>query len=101
MKHAISLTAILSAAVLNSVAFAAFPLRILKRSDADFQLMSRQTQDEALINQIQFYKAQVLVGTPGQPITLQIDTGSSDMWIVDVNAPVCQPHGKCPDGTCK
>jgi Eukaryotic aspartyl protease len=101
MKRDIALHALLSAATLNSLAFAAFPVRISKRTDVESQLGSRQEQEDALINQIQYYMADVEVGTPGQPITLQIDTGSSDIWVIDVNAAICQPQGACPDGTCK
>jgi hypothetical protein len=33
--------------------------------------------------------ATVSVGTPGQQQTLAIDTGSSDVWLLDVSADAC------------
>ncbi|KAI0868296.1 aspartic peptidase domain-containing protein [Hypoxylon argillaceum] len=36
------------------------------------------------------YYAQVALGTPPQPVTLILDTGSSDVWVLDANADLCQ-----------
>ncbi|KAI0118441.1 aspartic peptidase domain-containing protein [Nemania sp. FL0031] len=36
------------------------------------------------------YYAEVALGTPPQPVTLIIDTGSSDVWVLDANADLCQ-----------
>lgn len=51
--------------------------------------------------------ATVSVGTPGQQQTLAIDTGSSDVWVLDVSADACtdptiqeQAEDGC-DSTCK
>ncbi|KAL2129264.1 hypothetical protein VTI74DRAFT_8001 [Chaetomium olivicolor] len=35
------------------------------------------------------YFATCRLGTPGQNLTLQLDTGSSDIWVPDSNAPIC------------
>lgn len=35
------------------------------------------------------YYAQVQVGTPPQDVTLIVDTGSSDVWVLDTNADLC------------
>ncbi|KAH8908205.1 acid protease [Coniochaeta sp. PMI_546] len=35
------------------------------------------------------YYVDVMVGTPGQPITMVLDTGSSDAWFISYNADLC------------
>ncbi|KAI0405609.1 aspartic peptidase domain-containing protein [Xylaria palmicola] len=35
------------------------------------------------------YFAEVALGTPPQPVTLILDTGSSDVWVLDTNADLC------------
>lgn len=49
------------------------------------------------------YFANVTVGTPGQQLQLQIDTGSSDVWVPAAEAPLCgnQQEGGCPNGQCE
>lgn len=49
------------------------------------------------------YFATCSIGTPGQNVTLQLDTGSSDIWVPDSSAKVCkQTDGDgCALGTCK
>jgi hypothetical protein len=102
MKHRTSVNAsLLSVAALQSLVFAAIPIHISKGIGPGSHVAARQTQEETLANQVQRYEAEILVGTPGQSITVTIDTGSSDLWIVDVNAPMCQSQAGCPGGTCK
>ncbi|KAI0423566.1 aspartic peptidase domain-containing protein [Xylaria sp. FL1042] len=36
------------------------------------------------------YYAEVSLGTPPQPVTLILDTGSSDVWVLDSHADLCQ-----------
>ncbi|KAI5917263.1 aspartic peptidase domain-containing protein [Camillea tinctor] len=36
------------------------------------------------------YYADVFVGTPPQPVSLVLDTGSSDVWVLDNNANICR-----------
>ncbi|KAK3935724.1 aspartic peptidase domain-containing protein [Diplogelasinospora grovesii] len=49
------------------------------------------------------YYAKVQVGTPGQTITMQIDTGSSDVWMLSQDADLCHDkrlkeiYGDCTD----
>ncbi|KIX07211.1 uncharacterized protein Z518_01864 [Rhinocladiella mackenziei CBS 650.93] len=53
-----------------------------------------------LTNEILLYFINVTVGTPGQPFSLQLDTGSSDIWFPAVNADICeQDIQNCPFGT--
>lgn len=49
------------------------------------------------------YFATCRLGTPGQDLTLQLDTGSSDIWVPDSEAQVCRQAGTegCSLGTCK
>lgn len=35
------------------------------------------------------YYANISVGTPGQTVTLRLDTGSSDTWVVSPSAALC------------
>ncbi|CZR55794.1 related to acid proteinase PEPI precursor [Phialocephala subalpina] len=46
------------------------------------------------------YFANVTVGTPGQNLALQIDTGSSDVWVPSTTASLCgnAKEGGCPNG---
>ena len=59
------------------------------------------TQDGAYTR----YFANVTVGEPGQNIQLQIDTGSSDVWVIakdaDVKPPAFEFPQGTPGGTCK
>ena len=48
------------------------------------------------------YYATIGVGNPSQPLTLQIDTGSSDVWVPSSNAGICtsaESRG-CTFGSC-
>ncbi|VBB72053.1 Putative protease precursor [Podospora comata] len=47
------------------------------------------------------YFATCRLGTPGQDLTLQLDTGSSDIWVPDPTAKVCSKSGTegCALGT--
>lgn len=48
-------------------------------------------------NSVQQYWVNVTVGTPPQSLALQLDTGSSDMWILSNKAQTCQ-EGQCLNG---
>lgn len=43
-----------------------------------------------LVNEQSFYMANISVGTPGQNIGVLIDTGSSDLWIMNSSNPYCK-----------
>jgi hypothetical protein len=60
----------------------------------------RATISETLDNRIQLYQANISVGTPPQRFTVQIDTGSSDTYLMASTAPTCVQK-KCTGGTCK
>lgn len=48
------------------------------------------------------YYAAVEVGTPPQKISLVVDTGSSDVWVVAAEASICtESSNACALGTCK
>jgi len=65
------------------------------------------TVTEALVNDLQggLYAANITVGTPGQALSLQIDTGSSDVWVPAKGLEICsEPQasgGGCDGGTCE
>ena len=62
--------------------------------------------DSKVSNKDGAYFAIVTVGTPGQQLSLQLDTGSSDVWLPYSGAESCQaksPNGdsNCTMGSCK
>ena len=60
----------------------------------------RATITETLGNAGELYYANVSVGNPGQLIQLQIDTGSTDVWMTDSGASYCRIHPSgCIGGT--
>lgn len=87
-------SAILSIAALSSYSLAAVTIGISKSNairSSKRQLHARGTVVESLGNNFtgQSYMAQVTIGTPPQSISLAIDTGSSDTWVLDVKADLC------------
>lgn len=80
-------------------------LGIQRRSVVDGNPILRRSSGgtvvETLQNDIQqgAYMADVKVGTPAQTVTLQLDTGSSDTWVVYTGSSVCK-KGDCKDGSC-
>lgn len=79
---------------------------IQKRHDIpDLRRRSSATASTTIKNEVidGGYFAEVQIGTPGQTMTLQIDTGSSDLWVVYTGAEVCQQvtqdNPGCTDGS--
>ncbi|ODV94933.1 hypothetical protein PACTADRAFT_27622, partial [Pachysolen tannophilus NRRL Y-2460] len=44
-----------------------------------------------ILNEQNFYLANVTVGTPAQSLAVLIDTGSSDLWVMGNQNPYCEP----------
>ena len=42
------------------------------------------------------YSVEAQIGTPGQPFTLQLDTGSTDIWVNSQTSQFCE-QGNCVD----
>ena len=57
---------------------------------------------QALQNEVKqgAYMIDIKVGTPAQTLTLQLDTGSSDAWMVYTGADICKKGG-CTYGSCE
>jgi hypothetical protein len=47
------------------------------------------------------YFADVTVGNPPQNMSLLLDTGSADTWVLDSNNERCKKKGFCSFGTCQ
>lgn len=78
-----------------------FEKRRISAKDAP-HLARRQSKSLSvnLDNEILLYFINVTVGTPGQPFSLQLDTGSSDIWFPSSKADICQQSSQlCPFGT--
>jgi len=113
MHKASAVALLLTAAISPVLAVVKFP--IARRNDLPANYMSRRhlerrgTITESLANNHTsgpLYLATVSVGTPGQTIALDIDTGSSDVYVIATNADECTDaavqaqYGGCFGGTC-
>jgi hypothetical protein len=83
---------------------------ISKNTDAQEAQLARRslelqgradTVNVGLGNAVQagLYFANISVGSPGQPLQVQIDTGSSDLWVPSAQAVMCQSRRGCAGGT--
>ncbi|RMZ84158.1 hypothetical protein DV738_g787, partial [Chaetothyriales sp. CBS 135597] len=64
-------------------------------------LVRRQSNTvlSGLSNELMLYLINVTVGTPAQSFSLQLDTGSSDIWFPANSARICRESEGCPLGT--
>jgi Eukaryotic aspartyl protease len=95
-----------SVAASNVVAFDFIKTRVNARDiphlDARYPHLARRanTVQADITNELLLYLINVTVGTPPQPISLQLDTGSSDIWFPAVSANICQEEAvACSLGT--
>lgn len=81
----------------NDAGYVEFPFSLVKHSDEDHisrnaQLLNDRSSSVLsmpIINEQYYYRIDVGLGTPPQPLQLLIDTGSSDMWVLDGTDPYC------------
>ncbi|ETN45289.1 uncharacterized protein HMPREF1541_09120 [Cyphellophora europaea CBS 101466] len=78
-----------------------FDKRRVSAVDSPLRRRQQNTVLAGLDNELALYLINVTVGTPPQPFSLQLDTGSSDIWFPSNNAQICQQDGgqDCPAGT--
>ncbi|KAE9366916.1 acid protease [Stipitochalara longipes BDJ] len=84
-------SAIVAVAALSSCAIAVVTLPIARKTQHSSQIRRRDPITEILGNNETggLYTADAIVGTPPQKITFQIDTGSSDVWMLSSTADLC------------
>jgi Eukaryotic aspartyl protease len=115
MAPLLTTTTLLS--LLFALASAQLRLDVQKNFDAqDKQLKARQIARRGLSERADsvlvgltndevegLYFANITVGTPGQTLGVQIDTGSSDVWVPSSTASICQDvrEGGCLLGSCE
>ncbi|KAI0201801.1 aspartic peptidase domain-containing protein [Astrocystis sublimbata] len=91
MRASVSLVS-LGAVATTVAAQKVIPLSF-SRGSAEHQRLRRRdgTFSQELNNNLTGggYYADVAIGTPPQPVTLILDTGSSDVWVLDTNADLC------------
>jgi hypothetical protein len=103
------LSGLVATGYLLSSATAAIHVPIVKNREVEAaqlqaaQLRKRGTVTEALgnVQQLGLYYANITAGTPAQALALQIDTGSSDVWLPSSNARLCNTRQGCAGGSCK
>lgn len=49
--------------------------------------------DVSLVNEKQFYVSKLQIGTPESEVSVLLDTGSSDLWVMSTKNPQCKDNG--------
>lgn len=82
--------------LLFSLAHGYLQLDFQKSNNADDVIQKRDLDPQvALVNEDSVqYNVQLLVGSPPQNISVQLDTGSSDLWFVGSDNPYCKSNKK-------
>lgn len=89
----------LVSAVLGATGTVDFAIRKQARTQLNTQLGRRDAIDSSVFTNDGFaYYLNISVGSPGQLQTVSIDTGSSDLFVTDSNAPYCR-NNTCAGGT--
>lgn len=104
MWSSAGLSAVVSASILAPTVYATGVVQwdISKRYPSKFSLDKRTgTQQENVENSLARggYFATCTLGTPGQHVILQLDTGSSDIWVPSSSSSVCDGDA-CTLGSC-
>lgn len=114
-SSAMAATLLLQLSLASSALAGVLSLSISKKSPTPADLTHRDVLRrtpilEELYNNRQQggYFTNITVGTPGQPLSLVLDTGSSDLWMLAPTAELCSDiqvqikvNNSCYGGTCK
>ncbi|KAI1497918.1 aspartic peptidase domain-containing protein [Biscogniauxia marginata] len=93
MRFVLALLVACAAAVSAAATQRVIPVTFAKQTSSNPTLRRRSPTYSQELNNNRTgggYYAQVFLGTPPQPVSLVLDTGSSDVWVLDTNANLCR-----------